>query len=46
LKQLQHGIVIVDLLFFPEGIASFLSNFAEPGDIEYAPPVGKVETKV
>ncbi|KAJ4774442.1 U1 small nuclear ribonucleoprotein 70 kDa [Rhynchospora pubera] len=27
------------------GIASFVSQFADPGDPEYAPPVEKVETK-
>ena len=29
-----------------EGMAQFVSHFAEPGDPEYAPPVKKAETPV
>lgn len=27
-------------------MAQFVSNFAEPGDPEYAPPIKEVETRV
>jgi hypothetical protein len=33
------------LFFFP-GMAQFVSNFAEPGDLEYAPPIKEAETRV
>jgi hypothetical protein len=27
-------------------MAQFVSNFAEPGDLEYAPPIKEAETRV
>ena len=32
--------------FSPQGMAQFASNFAEPGEPEYSPPVQKAETPV
>ena len=32
-------------VFYP-GMAQFVSNFAEPGDLEYAPPIKEAETRV
>lgn len=38
--------LVSDLFFFFPGMAQFVSNFAEPGDLEYAPPIKEAETRV
>lgn len=43
---LAFGVLFRISVFFFPGMAQFVSNFAEPGDLEYAPPIKEAETRV
>lgn len=41
-----YFLILILIPILLQGMEQFVSNFAEPGDPEYAPPVQKAETKV